>query len=325
VNVLVTGQVGSGKDWVFRQIVHTLMARLTPEDIQVVIIDGKGLDYPEYDLCPFVVQAAHTLEYVPNVLAWLDQTVQERRDKLAEAKAKSWWSYYENGHRDMPYLLVYVSELTRLERFVDKFWTWLEDHLTTDRSYGISFVIGTQTASNMQTRWRRQCQLFIAGSQPSRHDDAPNTNRTTDEWLKAGVLAPSQLPLRPGSFSVAHGREMYNVRGVGITDKEEARLLERLARRYTTGPAMPVQTEPVSVPEPVRREVSPESPGQGLSGREPTLEEIQAWVRSRQRAGLRISQNAACDHFWGGKNTERMTYVGQMFAQLGIFTRRETQ
>jgi hypothetical protein len=321
VNVLVTGQIGAGKDWVFRGIVQALMHQgLTPEDLQVVILDGKGLDYPGYDGLGFVIQAAHTMEDIPHVLGWLDQETRRRRDHLAEAGAKSFWSYYDQGRRDMPFVLVYVSELTKLERHVEKFWAWLEDHLTSDRAYGLGFVVGTQTASNMPTRWRRQCQVFVAGVQPSAHDDKPNTNRTTDEWEQAGLVPPSLLPAEPGHFALVQGRAMATIRGVVIPDAEEHALLQAIRDRWC--PAHP--DNPV---EPGADSSCAPAASAGLSGRAryptgyPTLGEIYAWVQACQRDGLPVSQTRACEHFWGGKNADRNSYIRSAFQQLGVADR----
>lgn len=302
VNVLITGQIGSGKDWVVRGIVHALMDRLTPTDLSLVLIDGKGLDYPVYDDCPFVLRTAHVIEHVAPCLTWLDHVVRDRRDRLAAAGAKNWWEYYRAGGRDMPFLLVYVSELTRLERFVDKFWTWLEDHLTTDRAYGVGFILGTQTAANMPTRWRNQCQVFIAGYQPSKHADAPNTNIPTEDWNRGGCLPPSQLPLAPGHMAVAHGRALTNVRGVAVTDQEEAQRLTDLKAQW--GGSEPDEPD------------SPDSPDDDPAT--PTIEDISAWVGQQRQAGEPVTQNAACQYFWGGKNAERNRMIREAFAQLGI-------
>lgn len=315
-NVLVTGQVGSGKDWVFRGVVHTLMARLTPADLNIAIIDGKGVDYPAYNTCPFVVRTAHVTEDIPDVLAWLDREVRSRRECLVQSGHRNWWSYYNAGNRDMPYLLVYVSELTRIERYIDKFWPWLEDHLTSDRAFGISFIIATQTASNTSTRWRRQCQLYIAGYQSSLHDDKPNTNVGTAEWEQAGLLPPSQLSQGPGFFSVVRSRDLWNVRGVAIPDTEEYRLLSQIRSRHSTsGLASGLDRR---AEEDVPNEDIPTLYTQSSCGEQVTLEQVRSWVYSRQQAGEPVSQNAACAHFWGGKNRERMEMIRGFFDQLGI-------
>jgi hypothetical protein len=199
----------------------------------------------------------------------------------------------------MPFLLVYVSELTRLERFVDKFWTWLEDHLTTDRAYGVGFILGTQTAANMPTRWRNQCQVFIAGYQPSKHADAPNTNIPTEDWLRGGYLPPSQVPLAPGHMAVAHGRALTNVRGVAVPDHVEAQRLSDLIVQWGTGDSE-----------------SPENTDDDSAT--PTLDDISAWVVQQRQVGEPVTQNAACQYFWGSKNAERNRIIRAAFAQLGI-------
>jgi hypothetical protein len=234
VNILNTGQIGSGKDVLLRSMIIPLMLRNCPEAIRFVIIDGKGLDYVGYATIPHVVQLANDIPDIPPVLNWLDTERERRKALLRDAKAKSWADAHEP--KPFPLLIVYISELTTLERFVDHFWEWVNDHLSLDRALGICYIIGTQTASNTPTRWRRQVQLFIAGYQPSTDDDRPNTNIGQGGWPE-GVIAPSGLPLGGGYFTTVLGRSAINVRAAFITDAEETQALATICQRWGTAPA----------------------------------------------------------------------------------------
>nr|WP_307726723.1 FtsK/SpoIIIE domain-containing protein [Candidatus Chloroploca mongolica] len=234
VNLLTTGQIGSGKDVLVRTILLTLLERNHPDDLQLVILDGKGLDYPAYAALPHVVGLANQIAEIPPLLAWLDQERERRkqlilgaRDRQGTAHAKSW--HEAADPKPCPLLVVYISELTTLDRYVDQFWNWLNDHLSQDRALGICYLVGTQTASNTQTRWRVQVQLFMAGYQPSLHDDRPNTNVTS---FPEGVVPPSGLPTGGGYFTAVLGRKVGNVRASFIRNDQEQQILEAIMQRW---------------------------------------------------------------------------------------------
>lgn len=233
VNVLNSGQIGSGKDVLLRSMLLALLLRNSPDDLNLVIVDGKGLDYVGYADVPHLVALANDIPDIPPALEWLDGERERRKTLLREVGAKNW--HEAADPRPFPLLLVYISELTTLERFVERFWEWANDHLSLDRALGICYIIGTQTASNTPTRWRRQMQLFVAGYQPSTDDDRPNTNIGAGSWPE-GVVAPSSLPLGGGYFTAVLGRAAFNVRSAYISDDEERQALVVIRRRWDEAP-----------------------------------------------------------------------------------------
>ncbi|WP_322489376.1 FtsK/SpoIIIE domain-containing protein [Chloroflexus sp.] len=250
VNVLNSGQIGSGKDVLLRSMLLVLLLRNSPDDLNLVIIDGKGLDYVGYAGLPHLVALANDIPDIPPALEWLDGERERRKTLLREAGAKNW--HEAADPKPFPFLLVYISELTTLERFVERFWEWANDHLSLDRALGICYIIGTQTASNTPTRWRRQMQLFVAGYQPSTDDDRPNTNIGVGGWPE-GVVPPSGLPLGGGYFTAVLGRAAFNVRSAFISDEEERQALDVIRRRWGVAPARESVSVRRGVPTEARR------------------------------------------------------------------------
>lgn len=246
VNMLNSGQIGSGKDVLLRSMLLALLLRNSPDDLNLVIVDGKGLDYVGYAGLPHLVALANDIPDIPLALEWLDGERERRKTLLREVGAKNW--HEAVGPKPFPLLLVYISELTTLERFVERFWEWANDHLSLDRALGICYIIGTQTASNTPTRWRRQMQLFVAGYQPSTDDDRPNTNIGAGSWPE-GVVAPSSLPLGGGYFTAVLGRAVFNVRSAYISDDEERQALAVICQRWGEAP--------VRISVPVRQNAPP--------------------------------------------------------------------
>lgn len=242
-HVLLTGQSErSGKDtWVLGMLL-TACQRAEPEDLQIGIIDGKGLDYAGF------LGKAHAwfvVEHEGQIAAGMQVVADEmkaRRKLLNEAKCRTWHEYRAQGYR-LPVRLVYVSELTMLKFAVDRdkdLWDWLDAMLATARAFGIFFIIGTQTSANMPTFWRRQMGLFLAGVQVSKDDDRPNTNRQADEIRQLGAVPPSELPNKPGYFCVVFGREVLNIRTSYVPSDVIRQVLESLPD--APGWANPVET-----------------------------------------------------------------------------------
>jgi hypothetical protein len=257
VNILISGQIGCGKDVLLRSILLALLHRTSPDELRVAILDGKGLDYVGYAGLAHLAVLANDIPDIPPALTWLDEEREQRKTLLREVGAKNWAD--APTPKPFPLLLVCISELTTLERFIDSFWEWANDHLSLDRALGICYIVGTQTASNTPTRWRRQVQLCIAGYQPSPDDDRPNTNLSAGRWPE-DTIPPSGLPLGGGYFAVVLGRTALNVRAAFIPDAEEAEALATIRERWG---AVAVPVRPHGAP--------PESPSESPADAPPVV------------------------------------------------------
>lgn len=220
---LVTGFTDSGKDNFVLTWLFSLAYRHTPRELQFALIDGKG---------GLSLNGWHTKQHT-----WLfargKQDIQpamdalraerERRTKILwDAKCEK-WEEYEQG--DLPLLVVYVSELMLLQSIVGKtdLADWLNEELTSCRAMGIRYIIGTQNATKLDTRWRSQISLHVAGYQQSQDGDEPNTGISSNALRKLGTrddgtvvgVPPSELPIPPagaGVFTCVQGREVLTIR-----------------------------------------------------------------------------------------------------------------
>jgi hypothetical protein len=240
-HVLVTGQSDGGKDnWAIGALL-CLALQHSPQQLQVCIIDGKGLDFAPW------ARKAHTWrlaldpgEIAPAMAALTAE--RQRRAQVLRAAGASKWEAYRGG--DLPLLIVYVSELSLLEDAAGKseLAAWLNSELAAARAFGIRYIVATQTASNFATRWRSQVGLYVAGFQPSASQDEPNTGLSGKEIRAAGAVPPSELPAPPtgaGVFTVVFGREAVNVRAPLVDDLQRRQLLAQLPDRLVV-PAEPV-------------------------------------------------------------------------------------
>lgn len=229
-HILITGQSDVGKDNLALNILLTLCLRHTPQELQIAIIDGKGLDFAGFQ------RKAHTwgLALEPTQIAPMMQRLsaeRERRRGILAAAGVSKWDSYQGD--DLPLLVVYVSELSLLEDATSakELAQWLNSELAAGRAFGLRDIIATQSAANFPTRWRSQIGLFLAGFQPSPHQDQPNTGLTTNELATVSSVPPSKLPAPPrgaGVFTAVQGAECETVRCTYLSDDARKAWLSRL-------------------------------------------------------------------------------------------------
>lgn len=243
-HMLITGQSRVGKDVLASQILLSLAMQHGPRQLQICVIDGKGLDFVGWEGKAHTWRLALEPEQIKPAMEALTAERQRRGSILREAQVSKW-----ENHRggNLPLLVVYVSELSLLEDAVGKseLTNWLNSELAAGAAFGIRYMIATQTAANFATRWRSQISLYIAGFQPSQSQDAPNTGLTTTEIRRPWAVPPSELPPPPagaGVFTCIQGREAFTVRAGNLTDHDRAGWLARL-------PEAEPEPVPQSVPE----------------------------------------------------------------------------
>lgn len=244
-HVLISGQSDAGKDNAVMGMMLTLATQYGPQALQLCVVDGKGLDWAGWE------RKAHTWrlaldpeEIAPTMLAISDE--RRRRGAILRAAGVAKWDEYTGS--DMPLLVVFISELSLLEDATKatELTAWLNSELSAGRAFGLRFIIGTQNASNFSTRWRGQIGLYLAGFQPSRAADEPNTGLSTSELESLGAVPPSQLPAPPagaGVFTAVQGRNVVTVRTSLLPSKHRAWVLAQLPNKVLQhAPAPTVQT-----------------------------------------------------------------------------------
>lgn len=147
---LVAGQTGSGKSIFLSAAVLTLAMSVRPEDVRLVLIDGKGLDLTIFDqlphnACPVITDPAQAVK----ALAWLNGEMDRRRQLIREQATPDIWSL--NEHRDtqtknIPALVLMIDEFQAIlaEPDADGLLKRLAQQ---GRACGIFVVLATQRPS----------------------------------------------------------------------------------------------------------------------------------------------------------------------------------
>lgn len=235
-HILISGQSDSGKDNTALTILFALALAHPPRELQVCVIDGKGLDFAGWsDRQHCWRLALRPAEIAPTMHALTAE--RERRATLLRAAGVTKWENYRGG--DLPLLVVFVSELSLLQdatsaRELD---SWLNSELAAARAFGVRYIVATQTATNFSTRWRSQVGVYLAGFQPRDDQDEPNTSMTGRAIRELRAVPPSALPAPPhgaGVFTLVFGRTATNVRSTYLGEDERAHLLALLPRKTET-------------------------------------------------------------------------------------------
>jgi hypothetical protein len=179
-HLLVAGATGSGKSVFLRGLLTELLRARTPEQLQLLIIDPKRLDFVAFTRAPHLrggtvisdpEQAVETLQFT------LDAEISLRQPLLEAAGVSSASEFYEAGGRleDLPQLVILVDEFADLvlagtdpRAFLDL----IQRYAQLTRAYGIYLVLATQRPSvNVVTgSIKANLAARIAFSLPSARD-----------------------------------------------------------------------------------------------------------------------------------------------------------
>lgn len=241
-HILVTGLTDSGKDNMVISWLLAITYRYRPEQVQIAFVDGKnGLSLNGWHTKQHTFLFAKSGDQLAGAMDALVAERKRREQILWDAQCEKWEEYPGS---DMPLLIVYVSELMLVQSAVGKtsLGDWLNEELSGCRSAGIRYIIGTQNATKLDTRWRSQIGLHVAGYQQSQDGDEPNTGLspkalralgTTPANIVVGV-PPSELPVPPsgaGVFTLVQGRRVLTVRAPYVDRAQRLWWLQQLPDR----------------------------------------------------------------------------------------------
>jgi S-DNA-T family DNA segregation ATPase FtsK/SpoIIIE len=116
-HILVGGESRSGKSTWLNAALVALLAAHTPDELQLALIDPKGVEFTPYDGVPHLVRpVAVTPAAASAVTSGLVTEIDRRRDLFAAVYARDLASYNERmrrtGGQTLPLILVVVDEVT---------------------------------------------------------------------------------------------------------------------------------------------------------------------------------------------------------------------
>lgn len=126
-HMLVAGCSGSGKSVCLNVILMSILFRSSPEDVKLVIIDPKRVEFtPFFDIPHLLIPVVTDMKRASGVLEWLVNEMEERYEEFEKCLVNDIYSYNEyisdDKARDksdapkekMPQILVVIDEFTDL-------------------------------------------------------------------------------------------------------------------------------------------------------------------------------------------------------------------
>lgn len=117
-HLLIAGATGSGKSVCMNAILVNLLYRNTPEDLRLLLIDPKRVEFVEYNGIPHLLTRVITdTDKIISALRWAVAEMERRYQLLADHNRRNIDAYNSaipTGEQKMPYIIVVVDELADL-------------------------------------------------------------------------------------------------------------------------------------------------------------------------------------------------------------------
>ena len=160
-HLLIAGTTGSGKSVVISSILMSLLMRTFPEDVRLIMIDPKRVEFAPYDGLPHLyVPVVTEPKQAASALQWAVSEM-ERRLKVFERigvrkistfnekQAAGDFEKYDNPPAKMPYLVIVIDELSDLMMVAGKdVEASIVRIAQLGRAAGIHMIVATQRPSS---------------------------------------------------------------------------------------------------------------------------------------------------------------------------------
>lgn len=146
--IIAAGQTGSGKsNFTETALVLSLIYRNTPDELKLILIDPKIVQFPQYEGIPHLLQPPITHpDEAKKVFEWLLKEMSDRFKTLSQYGLKKIEDYKES---DMPNLVIIIDEVADLMMIDPEFYSYAFKKLSMmARGAGIHLYMGTSRPSD---------------------------------------------------------------------------------------------------------------------------------------------------------------------------------
>lgn len=150
-HLLVGGTTGSGKSVFLNSLIMEMLYRYSPNDVRLVLIDFKRVEFGIYNGLPHVVggRAVDEYEDALRVLELLVREMERRYTLFLDADARNFAEYNSSQGKKIPQILVIVDEYADIacSAYAKQFDRLVQRLAQKARACGIYLVISTQRPS----------------------------------------------------------------------------------------------------------------------------------------------------------------------------------
>ena len=155
-HLLVAGSTGSGKSVCLNVILISLLYRLGPEDLKIILIDPKRVEFVTYNYLPHMLipKAINEPQQALNALDWAIKEMNRRYELFATKHVRNFKEFnslqevYRGEEPKLPYIVIIIDEIADLMMTASR---ELEDKIKRltqlARAAGIHLILATQRPS----------------------------------------------------------------------------------------------------------------------------------------------------------------------------------
>lgn len=152
-HLLMAGSTGSGKSVALNAMLISLLCKRTPDDVRLIIIDPKRLEFAPYaDIAHLLFPIVTDPKMAPPVLRWVVKQMEARYETMAHVGARNIYDFRANAEKNnydsIPFIVVVIDELADLMMCAGK---EVEDCIIRitqmARAAGIHLITATQRPS----------------------------------------------------------------------------------------------------------------------------------------------------------------------------------
>ena len=152
-HILVAGTTGSGKSIYIHSIIATLIMRVSPDDLRIVLVDPKKVEMTKYKdmphlLCPIITEAEKAKVMLSKLVDEMENRYQKFADngEVSNIKQYNEWAK-DNKVEPMPYIIVVLDEYADLVDTCKEISQPVVSIAQKARAAGIHLLISTQRPS----------------------------------------------------------------------------------------------------------------------------------------------------------------------------------
>ena len=156
VHLLIAGSTGSGKSVFIHNVVLSLIFKSSPDDLRLVMIDPKKVEFPIYNGLPHLLtpEVVAGSQKAINALKWCVREMDRRYDLMAKAGFNNIKPYNKSDlvkagqFEKLPYIVIIVDELAEIMQANKKEAESCIQRITQlARACGMHMVLATQRPS----------------------------------------------------------------------------------------------------------------------------------------------------------------------------------